>query len=58
MGRPITYGRRMRVYVSPEHLELIERDRVLNGGTTSAALRRALDHYFQVSTKKRREKAS
>ena len=46
MGRPVIYGRRIRVYVSPEHLAAINRESRLTGVTPSEVMRAALAAYF------------
>ncbi len=46
MGRPTVYGRRLRVYVTPEHLAHINREATLTGVTPSAVMRAALTAYF------------
>lgn len=46
MGRPTIYGRRLRVYVTPEHLASINREAALTGVTPSEVMRSALTEYF------------
>ena len=46
MPRPVLYGRRVRVYVTPEHLALINREIALRGVTASDVMRAALSTFF------------
>ncbi|MBF4768332.1 hypothetical protein ISU10_11195 [Nocardioides agariphilus] len=46
MGRPTIYGRRLRVYVTPEHLAAINREARLTGATPSEVMRASLSAYF------------
>jgi hypothetical protein len=54
MGRPVILGRRIRIYVTPEHAKAIEREADLLGITFSAVARLAFEAYFALPAKKRR----
>lgn len=63
MARPVTYGSRMRVYLTPEHLSAIRREAVLTGVMPSDVVRAALAAYFnapdpQEATKPAAKKAA
>ncbi len=46
MARPVIYGRRLRLYVTPAHLASINREARLTGATPSEVMRAALTAYF------------
>lgn len=49
MGRPTTYGRRVRVYLTPEHVSAIRREATLTGRSMSDVIRSALDQWLSKS---------